>query len=185
LNRQGSLGPAPGQRTRGELVLEALDHADAVDAAHALAEIDPRAYRTFNMIVADSRDAFWLNHGSDQIGKPVELHALKDGLSMIAAGALDDPDSPRIRRYRARFLAAAAPDPERGDWRPWEELLTDDSIDPGYGPTSAMKFATDRGFATVSSALIALPSHERPILKSVFRFASHQPTHTPWTNLVP
>src|SRR5437764_973522 len=31
LNRHGSLGPAPGQRSRGELVLEALDHADAAD----------------------------------------------------------------------------------------------------------------------------------------------------------
>jgi len=185
LNRQGTLGPAPGQRSRGELVLEALDHADAVDAAHALAEIDPRAYRTFNMIVADSRDAFWLKHGNDRGREPVALHPLKEGLSMIAAGELDDPDSPRIRRYRARFLAAAAPDPERGDWLAWEKLLTDDSIDPEYGPTSAMKFATDRGFATVSSALIALPSHERPTFKPVFRFASHRPTQTAWTNLVP
>src|SRR6185369_12562384 len=33
LNRQGTLGPADGKRSRGELVLEALDHADAVDAA--------------------------------------------------------------------------------------------------------------------------------------------------------
>ncbi|MGH6991130.1 MAG: NRDE family protein, partial [Stellaceae bacterium] len=37
LNRHGSLGPAPGQRSRGELVLEALDHAAAAAAAAALA----------------------------------------------------------------------------------------------------------------------------------------------------
>jgi len=37
LNRHGSLGPAPGIRSRGELVLEALDHADAAAAAEALA----------------------------------------------------------------------------------------------------------------------------------------------------
>ena len=37
LNRQGSLGPAAGRRSRGELVLEALDHADAVAAATASA----------------------------------------------------------------------------------------------------------------------------------------------------
>src|SRR5437764_11706760 len=36
LNRQGSLGPAPGPRSPGQLVLEALDHADAADAAAAL-----------------------------------------------------------------------------------------------------------------------------------------------------
>ena len=32
LNRVGSLGPAAGKRSRGELVLEALDHTDALDA---------------------------------------------------------------------------------------------------------------------------------------------------------
>src|SRR5436853_6767118 len=41
LNRHGSLGPAPGQRSRGELVLEALDHADAAAAAHAVADLEP------------------------------------------------------------------------------------------------------------------------------------------------
>ena len=33
LNRYGSLGPQDGMRSRGELVLEALDHADAARAA--------------------------------------------------------------------------------------------------------------------------------------------------------
>jgi uncharacterized protein with NRDE domain len=62
LNRVGSLGPAAGKRSRGELVLEALDHADAAVAAKALADLDPDAYRPFNLLVADARDAFWLRH---------------------------------------------------------------------------------------------------------------------------
>src|SRR6266581_9268973 len=40
LNRHGSLGPAAGLRSRGELVLAALDHADAVAAAEALSDLD-------------------------------------------------------------------------------------------------------------------------------------------------
>src|SRR5689334_23299078 len=48
LNREGTLGPAAGKRSRGELVLEALDHADAAEAARALSHLDPRAYRPFN-----------------------------------------------------------------------------------------------------------------------------------------
>src|SRR3977135_927512 len=51
LNRHGSLGPATGLRSRGELVLEALDHADAVAAAAALSHLDPVPYRTFNLLV--------------------------------------------------------------------------------------------------------------------------------------
>lgn len=62
LNRPGTLGPADGKRSRGELVLEALDHAEAKVAAEALTDLDPEAYRPFNLIVADRYDAFWLRH---------------------------------------------------------------------------------------------------------------------------
>jgi uncharacterized protein with NRDE domain len=179
LNRHGSLGPAAGQRSRGELVLDALDHADAADAAEALSGIDPRAYRIFNMIVADSRDAFWLRH-ADETGKaPVEAHPIRDGLSMIASGEIDDPGMARLARYRPRFTAAPAPDPARGAWSDWENLLSED----GGGPDSALRFDTDRGFATVSSALIALPSHDKPELEPRFRFRSYQPSATPWTDV--
>ena len=53
LNRRGSLGPAPGMRSRGELALDALDHADAALAAAALASLDARAFRPFNLVIAD------------------------------------------------------------------------------------------------------------------------------------
>ena len=43
LNRKNSLGPDAQLRSRGELPLEALDHADAVAAAAALAHIDPQS----------------------------------------------------------------------------------------------------------------------------------------------
>nr|NIR96622.1 NRDE family protein [Gammaproteobacteria bacterium]NIT62340.1 NRDE family protein [Gammaproteobacteria bacterium]NIV19288.1 hypothetical protein [Gammaproteobacteria bacterium]NIY30920.1 hypothetical protein [Gammaproteobacteria bacterium] len=62
MNREGSLGPAPGKRSRGELVLEALDHAEAVAGAQAMAELDPRAYRTFNLFIGDPLSAFWVRH---------------------------------------------------------------------------------------------------------------------------
>jgi len=66
LNRPGTLGPADGKRSRGELVLEALDHAEAKVAAEALTDLDPDAYRPFNLIIADRYDAFWLRHGGHQ-----------------------------------------------------------------------------------------------------------------------
>jgi uncharacterized protein with NRDE domain len=179
LNRHGSLGPATGQRSRGELVLEALDHADAAAAAEALAAIEPLAYRTFNLVIADSRDAFWLRH-ADEGGKiPVEIHPIKDGLSMIASGDLDDPETPRLDRYRPRFLAAPVPEPERSEWSAWESLMSED----GGGPDRALRFTTDRGFATVSSALIAIPTHDKPELEPRFRFKSYVPTQTEWADL--
>ena len=87
LNRTGALGPAAGKRTRGELVLDALDHADAAAAAMALADIDGEAYRPFNLVVADSDDAFWLRHDG---GRAPVFHALPEGLSMFTARERND-----------------------------------------------------------------------------------------------
>jgi len=179
LNRHGSLGPAPGQRSRGELVLEALDHADAADAADAIAAIDPGAYRTFNMIVADSRDAFWLRHADDSGKSAVEARPVKAGLSMIASGEIDDATMPRLLKYRPFFEKAAVPDPVSGDWAAWQSLLSQD----GGGPEDALRFDTGRGFATVSSALIAVPTHDKPELEPRFRFRSYHPTLTDWVDI--
>jgi len=105
--------------------------------------------------------------------------ALGPGLSMIAAGDLDEADSPRLRRYRPWF-ESKIPDPATGDWSAWERLLADDTPDPKAGPASALRFATPEGFSTVSSALIALPGPGRKGAKPVFRFAAYHPQATPW-----
>lgn len=184
LNRHGSLGPAPGQRSRGELVLEALDHADAADAAAALMAIEPKAYRTFNLIIADNRDAFWLRHADPSGTLPVSMVPLPTGVSMIAAGDLEDDETPRLKRYRRLFAAAPAPDPVADDWTAWERLLSDERESPS-GAGNAMRFLTERGFGTVSSALIALPSPERAQWTPRFRFAAWQPQVQPWHDVEP
>src|SRR5262249_55991164 len=43
LNRHGSLGPAAGLRSHGELVPQALDHAEPARAAAALSHLHPPA----------------------------------------------------------------------------------------------------------------------------------------------
>lgn len=184
LNRFGSLGPAPGQRSRGELVLEALDHADALAAAQALGELDPRAYRSFNLIIADNRDAFWLRHADPSGTLPVEVRPIAAGLAMIAAGDLDETETPRLVRYRPRFAAAGAPDPGSADWAAWEALLADDKAAAPDAPMSAMRFVSERGFATVSSALIALPRIGRSSVEPVFRYRTWQPAAEPWRNIL-
>ena len=177
LNRQGSLGPAPGRRSRGELVLEALDHADAVAAAAALSHLDPAAYRTFNLVVADSRDGFWLRHADT--GR-VEPHPLKDGLSIFAAGEVDDLRTRRLELAAPRFRAAPPPDPERDDWQSWQDLLSSGESPPGEPADAAMRFRLDNGYGTVSSALIALPRPGIPEQKPRFRHAQWQPSEIPW-----
>jgi uncharacterized protein with NRDE domain len=179
LNRLNTLGPAPGLRSRGELPLEALDHAEARAAAEAIADIDPRAYRPFNMIVGDCREAFWIRvrHGGNgrSAGGTVDVSELPPGLSMITAYDRNDTNSPRIRRYLPRFEAAQAPDPATDDWAAWKVLLASGEHDPGAGPGGAVWVATDTGFGTVSSSLIALPAAGRSEMKPVWLFAPDNP----------
>jgi uncharacterized protein with NRDE domain len=180
LNRHGSLGPAPGQRSRGELVLEALDHPDAVAAAEALSHLDPAAYRTFNLIVADNRDGYWLRHADT--GK-IEVRPLKDGLSIVAAGEVDDLRTRRLELAAPCFRDAAPPDPDRDDWRDWEALLSNDESPPGEPPDSALRFRLPHGYGTVSSALIALPEANAGQRKPRFRYAQWQPQPLPWSDV--
>src|SRR4029453_18664383 len=44
MTRMNTLGPQPGRRSRGELVLEALDHADAAAAVQGPRAPQPRAH---------------------------------------------------------------------------------------------------------------------------------------------
>ena len=178
LNRHGSLGPAPGLRSRGELVLEALDHADAVEAATALSDLDPAAYRSFNLIVADNRDAFWLRHAGG--GGAIAVHPIAEGLSLIAAGDLNDFATPRLAFALIPFSAAPPPDPEGGAWEAWERLLGSDTVPAGMPPEAALRFRMASGFATVSSALIALPAEPSSERRAVFRFAQWLPEPAPW-----
>ncbi len=204
LNRPGTLGPAAGKRSRGELVLEALDHADAAAAAHALSDLDPDAYRPFNLVIADSRDAFWLRHAGTLPGfafrtasgawreisphqipgaavggaaRPaaIERRAIPAGVSLITAHDLNDLASPRIRRYLPRFRSAPPPDPAHDDWHGWVALLADRESDDG-DPHGAMTVVTDGAYGTLSSGLIALPARGTPIMK----FADGRPDQVPF-----
>ena len=173
LNRAGTLGPEAGKRSRGELVLEALDHADAMVAAEALADLDGRAYRPFNLVVADNHDAFWVR----ATGRPaIEIRPIEDGLHMLTALEVDDAASPRIGAYLPRFAAAAVPVPETGDWREWQTLLADTGGVGNDGEENpAMSFTLPNGFGTQSSTLIAVAGPERLETRPIWLFAGGRP----------
>ena len=180
LNRHGSLGPEANRRSRGELVLEALDHADAAAAAEALSDLNPVAYRTFNLIVADESNAFWLRHAG---GRRIELKPVKDGCSMIASGDIDDLATRRIQLALPAFRAWPVPDPDREDWAAWETLLGSTRAPPNEPPTAAMRFRTD-GYGTRSSALVALPPRDATDRTPIFRFAEWLPHQSPWCHVM-
>jgi hypothetical protein len=191
LNREGALGPEAGKRSRGELVLDALDHADAAEAAAAMLALDPRAYRPFNLVIADNRDAFLLCHrGEAEAKDAISIEPLPEGLTMVTAMERDDPRSPRIRLYRPRFAVAPVPDPAAGDWSGWEKLLASVEREPGSGPGGALFIegvpAGERlgpgRFGTVSSSLIALPAIGQAAAP-IWRFADGDEQPWAWRDI--
>ncbi|GAB5471634.1 MAG: NRDE family protein [Rhodospirillales bacterium] len=175
LNRMGSLGPAAGKRSRGELVLEALDHATAAEAAEALSFLEARSYRSFNLVLADQSQALWLRNKGGKTDR-IEVLDIPHGLSMITARDLNDTSSPRIARFLPAFRDALPPDPDTEDWSEWEALqATTDPADPLAG----LNVATDGEFGTLSASLLALPSRPRTLAEvprlPIWRFAAGPP----------
>lgn len=170
LNQPRTLGPDSAKRSRGELPLEALEHADAYTAAGALCHIDPRAYRPFHLFIADNRNAYVLS-SDDRCN--IQAQTLDAGLSMITAhGPNAHAQSARVRTYLPRFAKAAVPDPGQGAWEDWKRLLACPLFNADDGPAGAMNIHGEDGFATVSSSLIALPERRGEDCAPVWLFTS-------------
>ena len=146
LNRPGSLGPAPGKRSRGELPLLAL--------AGDMTALDAGLYRPFNMVVADRGGATFIR--GDGHGRP-HVRPLPAGLSIVTALDPNDPASPRAMAQLPRFEAARPPQPP--DWSAWERLLLDSSGQRG----SALYVEPEGGFGTVCSSVFGLPAEGPPV----------------------
>jgi len=177
LNRRDSLGPDPDKRSRGELPLEACDHAEAREATKALALLEPSSYRSFNMIVADTCEAFWIK--SD--GHLITTAPIPDGLSMITSHDLNSTvDSSRIRFHLDRFRRAPHPKPDAGDWDAWKALLGSRETEPGASFQGAMSVNTDYGFGTVSSSLIGLPNIDHIGVLPQWHYCPGRPDKAPY-----
>jgi hypothetical protein len=150
LNRPGTLGPAIGKRSRGDLPLMALEHPTATEAADALTTLDASLWRGFNMVLAD-RSGAWFLRGLGYDHPSAER--LPQGVSMVTALDPNDMESPRTATHLHRFQAA---DP---NWETWKAILSDQR----GGPAEQLNVAPRGGFGTVSSSFVTLPATGDPI----------------------
>jgi Transport and Golgi organisation 2 len=175
VNGMDRLGPLPGTASRGELVLRALRERDARAAADAIGALPPERYRGFTLLVADRGSAFAV--ASDE--RRVRVGALAPGHHMLTPDGVDLPSSARYAAHFAAFRDAAPPDPERGDWSAWTELLRHaDEDDPHRAMTVAVP---EHAFGTVCSELLALPAGAAG--EPVLLFANGPPTRAPYERI--
>jgi uncharacterized protein with NRDE domain len=150
LNRPGTLGPAIGKHSRGDLPLTALDLPTAAQAAEALTCLDAGLWRGFNMVLADQVGVWFVKgvgHG------PPQAKRLPPGVSMVTAYDPNDPESPRTARHLSRFQAAEP------TWDAWRAILSDRRGDPA----EQINVVPRAGFGTVSSSFVTLPAVGDPI----------------------
>ncbi len=178
MNRTDSLGPQVGKRSRGELVLESLEHAEAIVAAQAMLDIEPRSYRTFTLFIGDASSACLILHRSEQ--EDIQFQQLESGLHMLTASELNDASDTRIQRFLPRFRRATDPDPETGQWDEWQQLLACRETEDGGAPQEAMNFQLQSGFGTRCSHCIAIP-RDRTQHDPVFLFAAGPPHKSDFT----
>lgn len=154
LNRPGTLGPAAGKQSRGELPLLALEQATARDAADAVMRLDAGAWRPFNMVLADRSGAWFIRSLGN--GQP-EAERLRLGVSMITAHDPNDLESPRTAKHLPAFQAAEPADP--ADWAAWRAILADRT----GSAAQQINVVPRAGFGTVCSSYMALTSGAGPV----------------------
>lgn len=157
LNRPGSLGPAEGFRSRGELPLLALEQGTAARAAEAMSSLPARAWRPFNLVVADRAGA-WLIIG-DGAGA-LEAAPLGEGVSMVTSIGADEAGTPRARHHLPRFRALPHPDPSMS--ATWAGALAATDAEAGAGPRGGLTIPPDHGYGTVAASLVFLPRDDTP-----------------------
>lgn len=143
LNREGTLGPAPGKKSRGSLPLLALQYTSTAKAAAAIGALDAAEYRAFNLVLADAGGAFFIRGLG--AGQP-DIVPLQPGVHMITAGEPDDLARPRIAKHLPRFQAAPVAE--------WGRLLADSS--GGRADQINVKPFENGGFGTVCASLVRL-----------------------------
>lgn len=154
-----------GRRSRGSIVARALAAASAVDAAVALAAIDPAEFRPFHLVVADVTHAFllWCD------GATLRTNVLTPGVHTVTQRDLGASDSPR--RVARHF--AGIPLDRRALGTPLETVLAQhDPHDPYQG--ACVHDGDDYG--THSSTVIAVSA----VGICGYRYTDGPPCSAPW-----
>jgi len=172
LTNRPAASPDPGRRSRGLLVLDALQAPDAESSAKRLEALPRGAYNPFNLVVADAGTAFAVSY--EEVPRTGRLAS---GAHVIGNADPSETSVPKI----ARLLGLAA-DASR---LPAGEVL--DALakvccehDGRGGPLDDACIHTPR-YGTRSSTLLQLAGPET----SVLRFADGPPCRTAYDDFTP
>ena len=165
--------PDPSRRSRGLLVLDALEAGSAREAAERAEASTAERYNPFNLFVSDGREAHCV---SARAGGTRRLR-LEPGVHVVGNGPLDAEPPPKVARLRERAARLAG--------RPLADALDGLSrLCRGHergDPLGSACVHTER-YGTRSSTLVALG--EAPDTR-LLRFAEGAPCETEYADFTP
>jgi uncharacterized protein with NRDE domain len=164
--------PDPSRRSRGLLVLDALEAGSAREAAERVCSAPPGDYNPFNLFVGDGREAYALSSRG-----AATWRTLEPGAHVVGNCATDAEPTPKVARLRQRARRLAG--------LPLAEALAGLAVlCRGHRPGDPLGSAcvhTER-YGTRSSALLALAEREH---ERCFHFADGAPCESEYGDFTP
>lgn len=164
LNRSDNDPTLQNKKTRGNIPLKALQYKSSIEAIEAIKKLDFENYQSFNLIVADNSDAFWIKYDSQNNEQAVQN--IQPGLSMIAAHELNDLSSPRIENYITKFNELSQKHHNIDDLERWKDLILDPTPEDFTNSSKAFKYLNIRygkDYGTTSSSILYLTNNNHEI----------------------
>lgn len=160
--------PDPARRSRGWLVLDALEQPTARAAAERLERLPAAAYNPFNLLVADAQTAHLFSYADR-----AQRFDLAPGAHVIGNVHPKDEASPKLDALRRAVNRVV----DSGD--PLLDGLADICRGHGDGAPSQAACVHAGAYGTCSSTLLRLGRD--PVL----RYADGPPCETPYSDLTP
>lgn len=165
--------PDPRRRSRGLLVLDALEAAGAREAAQRVEAAGTGRHNPFNLFVSDGDEAWCVSSRGDAARRL----RLAPGAHVVGNGAFDAAPTPKVARLRtgaARLAGRALPDALEG--------LAELCRDHRDGDPLGSACVHGERYGTRCSTLVALG--ERPG-EGLFRFAEGAPCENAYGDFTP
>lgn len=168
--------------SRGQIILEILNHSNIEDALKHISIFNRFKYNNFNLLIANYKKCYLIKH--DINNKDLIIQQINEGLSIITDKDLNDKNDKKIDFYYKLFSSLKKPNPSLNKWDIWKENLTNSNSSKLKNSEKICFINHQSNYGTRSSSLIAIPNITKSNKKLVFQSTNSFPTKNNYVNVV-
>ena len=143
--------------SRGNIIIEALNQKNALDALNFIEKNFKKNTKFFNLLISDYKNSFWVKY-KDDILKSYEIPY---GYSIIDNYDLNDDNSKKQLLYKEIFLNRELPNPKKNNFKDWQEMLFLEKKYDNINLSSVFLSDSNNIYGTVCSSIIGLPNKDK------------------------